>query len=777
MRRHLQTLLRALSGPRRLAIASASLTLVIFFVGGVVFYPVTARYIAKTEWALHAVGGGIGVLFAWLTYLLTSRQIRMAAGVEQRTSEIQTEMAALEQSEQVNRRYAERLRTQRAVDQAILAAESSEAIGQAVLEHLWQLSPDQQTSIFLFDYVRSEAHILAIRLDEDTKPFRANTLPLKWVTKLEMLQQGKIYYQEDLTTVDNPSRLEKLMLIRKIRAYFMVPLISHDKLIGSINFGKKIPGEFLTEIVEIAVEVADSLAVAIKQAQLLETEAQRRRESETLRETLAALTTNLNRNQILNRILIHLEKVIPYDSATLFLIDEQNLCAVAARGFRNLEAVIGNEYPLVGDILFEKIYTTGKPILIENAQKNEHFQSWGNSFNIQGWMGIPLIGRGKVIGCLTVDSHTAGSYHFEDIGLAQTFANQAAIALENARLYAEAWHRFAELNALNATINDISSELELPKLLESILNRAVELLGVTGGDLGLFDPITKETEIVVSIGMSEDYTGIRQELGEGAMGQVASTKEAMIISDYQSWSGRSPQYCNVTWKAAMAAPLIVGDELLGSIGVLGGEPEVRFRNSDLELLKMFAKQAAIAVKNARLFGDVQRLAITDDLTGVANRRQIFHLGNREIQRAKRFGRPLSAIMFDVDHFKHINDTYGHAVGDQILRGVILSCQQKIREFDIIGRYGGDEFAIILPETTLAVAKSTADRLRVHVEQTMISTKFGPLNITLSMGVAALNEAFSSLDTLLEQADVALYAAKEGGRNCVFVNSPVIDTWV
>jgi diguanylate cyclase (GGDEF)-like protein len=777
LRRRLQKLLRALNGPRRFAIASASLTLVIFFVVCGFCYPQLENIYAELEWALPATAAGIGIMLAWLAYLLTSRQTRMTARIMLRTSAIQTQLAELEQSEQVIRRYSERLRTLHAVDQAILAAESPEAIGQAVLEHLWQLSPDQQTSIFLFDDVRAEAYILANRLDEDTKPFRANRLPLSWVTDLDLLRQGKIFYQKDLGAIEHPSRLERLLLIRKIRGYFMVPLISREELIGSINFGKNTPGDFDTEVVEIALEVADSLAVAIKQAQLFETEAQRRGEAETLRETLAALTTNLNRNQILDRILDHLEKVIPYDSATLFLLRDQSLGAVAARGFKNISEIVGHEYSIQDDILFDRVYQTGKPVLIANARKNIHFQSWGNSHQIQGWMCIPLIARGKVIGCLTVDSYQLNAYQESDVALAEAFANQAAVALENARLYTAAWRRVTELNALNATISDITGELELSNLLEAILQRAIELSGATGGDLGLFDPETEETKIVVSLGMGRDFIGTRQKLGEGAMGHVALTREPLIISDYHQWQGRSPQYECGPWKSVMAAPLIVGGGLVGSIGIMGSESDKEFSGSDLELLNMFAKQAAIAVQNARLFGAVQQLAITDELTGVANRRQLFSLGRREIQRAQRFGRPLSAIMLDIDHFKQINDTYGHAIGDQVLRGVILACQNKIREIDIIGRYGGDEFAILLPETNLAIAMATAERLREDIEQTRVSTKYGPLNVTLSMGVAALNEAFSDLDTLLEQADIALYAAKDGGRNCVFANSPVIDTWV
>lgn len=180
-------------------------------------------------------------------------------------------------------------------------------------------------------------------------------------------------------------------------------------------------------------------------------------------------------------------------------------------------------------------------------------------------------------------------------------------------------------------------------------------------------------------------------------------------------------------------------------------------------------QRDLARKNAeleRLNAEVKRLAVMDDLTHLYNRRGFFELGRQELIRARRFGKPLGAILIDIDHFKRCNDSHGHAVGDAVLREVAARCNQQLREVDVIGRYGGEEFVILLPETGLTGAVITAERLRQHVAARPIPTECGPFHVTISLGVAELNGAMSDLEALLGPADQALYEAKAAGRNRV-----------
>ncbi|MDX9688963.1 MAG: diguanylate cyclase [Proteobacteria bacterium] len=157
-------------------------------------------------------------------------------------------------------------------------------------------------------------------------------------------------------------------------------------------------------------------------------------------------------------------------------------------------------------------------------------------------------------------------------------------------------------------------------------------------------------------------------------------------------------------------------------------------------------------------------ANTDALTGIHNRRFFMIQAEQEIRRAQRFSRSLSIIMMDLDHFKHINDTYGHAAGDCVLETVVHASLETLRESDIIGRLGGEEFAILLPETSLEAAIEVAGRLRIHIAETMAPTAKGAIQCTTSLGVTEMGPKDSTIDDLLSRADEALYSAKEKGRN-------------
>jgi diguanylate cyclase (GGDEF)-like protein len=170
----------------------------------------------------------------------------------------------------------------------------------------------------------------------------------------------------------------------------------------------------------------------------------------------------------------------------------------------------------------------------------------------------------------------------------------------------------------------------------------------------------------------------------------------------------------------------------------------------------------------RLYSEVQKLAIMDELTQLYNRRGFLELGRREVDRARRSGTPLSAIMFDLDHFKRINDTAGHAMGDKVLEEVALRCCRELRKVDIFGRYGGEEFSVLLPETDVASARLVAERLR-HSALEPISGESGAVSVTMSLGLAVLKGNATGLEELLKSADQALYRAKESGRNRVCVD--------
>lgn len=252
-------------------------------------------------------------------------------------------------------------------------------------------------------------------------------------------------------------------------------------------------------------------------------------------------------------------------------------------------------------------------------------------------------------------------------------------------------------------------------------------------------------------------------LGEGITGHVAQTGEAWYVPDVS----KEPAYISAELdiRSELCVPLNTGDRVIGVINMESERVEA-FDEADLNLLTTFADQLAIAMERARLFKRAEQLAITDELTGLYNRRHFFDLAKTEFARARRYQHPLGVMMLDVDHFKRVNDTYGHAVGDAVLAKIARRLKDNCRKVDILARYGGEEFSLILPETELSAVLDTAERLRGCIAHHAIDTGDESLSVTISLGVTALSKNTPDLSSLINQADQALLLAKSAGRNCV-----------
>jgi diguanylate cyclase (GGDEF)-like protein/PAS domain S-box-containing protein len=324
-------------------------------------------------------------------------------------------------------------------------------------------------------------------------------------------------------------------------------------------------------------------------------------------------------------------------------------------------------------------------------------------------------------------------------------------------------------NALRDSAAALTSTLNFDEVLDRILVNVGEVVPNEAANVMMI--WSGVAYIVRSIGYAE--RGIEEAMMSL---QIPITQESHFLSMYTTGMplavGDMKEYAaleshsDVNWARSMAsAPLRSKGQVFGFLNLESSQPGF-YSQQHADRLQAFADQAAVAIENARLYAEVQQYAITDELTDIYNRRGLFELGRREVERARRYGRNLSAVMIDTDKFKEINDNYSHAVGDHVLRALADRWKSSIREVDILGRYGGDEFVVLLPETDLENALQVADRLRLAICSKPIETPVAELPLTVSIGVATLTETIKTFDELIEKADEAMFRSKTSGRNMV-----------
>jgi diguanylate cyclase (GGDEF)-like protein len=215
----------------------------------------------------------------------------------------------------------------------------------------------------------------------------------------------------------------------------------------------------------------------------------------------------------------------------------------------------------------------------------------------------------------------------------------------------------------------------------------------------------------------------------------------------------------------MAIPLRLADTPVGVI-VLATDQPTGYGPAQVDIAGVLANHGMTAYHNAKLFSQTEQMATTDALTGLANRRHFFTNALQAIALARRQRSQLAATMIDIDHFKQVNDVHGHHVGDQVITAVAQRLAHTARTTDVVGRYGGEEFAMVLPDTRPEGSHILAERLRVAIADQPIATDAGPLSVTVSIGIAHLTAEQTDVETLLANADAALYQAKRAGRNRV-----------
>jgi PAS domain S-box-containing protein len=296
------------------------------------------------------------------------------------------------------------------------------------------------------------------------------------------------------------------------------------------------------------------------------------------------------------------DEALGYDFVALLLVDP-------ATGDRVLEASAGWDSAPTGLRVRPGQGLSELPLLdgrLHYTPEVTHDTRYLPTRNEGSEVDVPVMINRQLVGVLVVESNQAQAFDENDFEILTAAANQVGIAIGRARLLSAERQRADEQEALRATMADLSAQLELSKLLQAVLERAVSLLHVSHGELAIYDTAARQLEVVASHNIGKrDTTGTRMALGEGAMGCAAKDGKPLIIDNYLEWAGRSPQYSQVDFHAVMVAPLLMGGHLVGAIAFMDRDPKRRFGEYDLRLLNLFAPQAAIAIENARLFTAAQ----------------------------------------------------------------------------------------------------------------------------------------------------------------------------
>lgn len=405
-----------------------------------------------------------------------------------------------------------------------------------------------------------------------------------------------------------------------------------------------------------------------------------------------------------------------------------------------------------------------KPLVFKNAEHDLVAKAFLNGKAVTEHdrdgtirLAVPMNGKQAVYGVLCM-SNGPGKWDEADLPAFLQLIDTSGSAFENAKLYEQSNLLINELRLINELTKRLNQSLRLKEIFQFATS---ELLTIFDADYCCVLQLNKENNHFVV--MSSNYPALTSEQFSpeyGFCGMVYRTREPLIISDY--WHARvvtSKLMDNTGSRSLIAAPIMVDGEVVGVILVTHKAPNF-FSYENYKLLQVMSTHIGLAVTNASLHAEVRRMVITDNLTGLHAR----HYLNEQIQNRQRKDPFGSLILVDIDHFKGINDTFGHQVGDRILIQVSSIINASIRQGDIAARWGGEELAVYLPGIRVEQAYRIAERIRMHVEE-----ETDPV-VTVSCGVSEWtfeNEKIS-VESLFYRADMALYEAKNNGRNCIFI---------
>ena len=420
--------------------------------------------------------------------------------------------------------------------------------------------------------------------------------------------------------------------------------------------------------------------------------------------------------------------------------------------------------------LAEQVMRTRAPLVVSEewrgAARGVPSQSGGG--RMRSWCGVHLALSDGTMGVLAmVDNHSP--INARQLELFQVVAKEATVAFENARTLLRERERARRLALLNDLGQKAAAVLNPKELLSEICQQTQTAFGYELAHIEILSADRTELVVEAEAGYGDEILGRHIDLGEGLAGAVAKSSNP-IVADF---TGSEARYVALSpgVRSGLSVPLKVHDDLLGVFSLESRRPHA-FSPEDVITAQHIAHQLALALHTARTYQAAFEQAITDGLTGLKTHRYFMEAVEREWRRSTRSGQEFSIIMLDMDQFKEVNDRHGHLQGDRVLRAVANVLSDSVRQSNVVARYGGDEFAILMPEATTAQAEAFAERMRANIENDPLLRTHG---VTASIGIGTFPEHGPTVEEILRVADAGMYLAKYQDGNCVRVGpGPSVD---
>jgi two-component system, cell cycle response regulator len=388
---------------------------------------------------------------------------------------------------------------------------------------------------------------------------------------------------------------------------------------------------------------------------------------------------------------------------------------------------------------------------------------------VRSFLGVPVTERGHLRGALCADRTDDRPFTPREQAVLEEAMAQVIRALENERVFIQLERSKREQGVLYRASQALGSALDEDAVMEAGLTAAADIARFDFAAITRYEPDSRRHVVRRAVGEDADrFAGLTFRDNASLCAMAVKNRH------YLPYRGEFDAHqqvvftkrTNLRWmRSVLVLPLVVREDAIGTV-VLAAERPDAFGDTVRPTLQVLANQLAVSLSNAAAVKRLEEMATTDGLTGCLNKRAFLEELDRKLRSAQRFGRPLSLIVTDIDHFKGVNDTYGHATGDVVIRELGEILRRVKRETDIVARFGGEEFCVLCEETDAEGARLLAERVREEVGAVEFKTDLGTLRVTCSLGVATFPGDADTSAGLFDASDKALYAAKHGGRNQV-----------